>query len=166
MTPIFALEKAMNGPNEGDKAPDFDLPTDTGRVSLAGLKGRRVVLFFYPKDDTPGCTTESIAFSQLKGDFEAAGVTLVGVSKDTAAKHGKFRAKHGLTVELGSDAESDVIERYGSWVLKTLYGREYMGIDRSTFLIDEAGVVRKIWRKVKVKGHAEAVLEAARALQG
>ncbi len=156
----------MNGPNEGDKAPDFDLPTDTGRVSLAGLKGRRVVLFFYPKDDTPGCTTESIAFSQLKGDFEAAGVTLVGVSKDTAAKHGKFRAKHGLTVELGSDAESDVIERYGSWVLKTLYGREYMGIDRSTFLIDEAGVVRKIWRKVKVKGHAEAVLEAARALQG
>ncbi len=166
MTPIFALEKAMTGPDEGDKAPDFDLPTDTGRVSLAGLKGRRVVLFFYPKDDTPGCTTESIAFSQLKGDFEAAGVTLVGVSKDTAAKHGKFRAKHGLTVELGSDAESDVIERYGSWVLKTLYGREYMGIDRSTFLIDEAGVVRKIWRKVKVKGHAEAVLEAARALQG
>ncbi|MBP7704778.1 MAG: peroxiredoxin [Caulobacter sp.] len=156
----------MTGPDEGDKAPDFDLPTDTGRVSLAGLKGRRVVLFFYPKDDTPGCTTESIAFSQLKGDFEAAGVTLVGVSKDTAAKHGKFRAKHGLTVELGSDAESDVIERYGSWVLKTLYGREYMGIDRSTFLIDEAGVVRKIWRKVKVKGHAEAVLEAARALQG
>lgn len=154
----------MSGPNEGDKAPDFDLPTDAGRVALADLGGRKVVVFFYPKDDTPGCTTESIAFSQLKPDFEAAGVTLIGVSKDTAAKHGKFRAKHGLTVELGSDADSDVIERYGSWVMKSLYGREYMGIDRSTFLIDEAGVVRKIWRKVKVKGHAEAVLEAARAL--
>ncbi|WP_245863684.1 peroxiredoxin [Caulobacter mirabilis] len=154
----------MNGPNEGDKAPDFDLPTDTGRVRFADLKGRKVVLFFYPKDDTPGCTTESVGFSQAKADFEAVGAVLVGVSKDTAAKHGKFRAKHGLTVELGSDAESDVIERYGSWVEKSLYGRQYMGIDRSTFLIDGNGVVRRIWRKVKVKGHVEAVLEAAREL--
>ena len=149
--------------NEGDKAPDFDLPTDTGRVSLAALKGRTVVLFFYPKDDTPGCTTESIGFSQAKADFEAAGAVVVGVSKDTAAKHGKFRAKHGLAVELGSDADSDVIERYGAWVEKKLYGREYMGIDRSTFLIDGDGVVRRIWRKVKVPGHVEQVLEAARA---
>jgi peroxiredoxin Q/BCP len=150
--------------NEGDKAPDFDLPTDTGRVSLSGLKGKTVVLFFYPKDDTPGCTTESIGFSQAKADFEAAGAVVVGVSKDTAAKHGKFRAKHGLTVELGSDADSDMIERYGAWVEKKLYGREYMGIDRSTFLIDGDGVIRRVWRKVKVPGHVEQVLEAARAL--
>ena len=151
--------------NEGDKAPDFDLPTDTGRVSLAALKGRTVVLFFYPKDDTPGCTTESVGFSQAKTDFEAAGAVVVGVSKDTAAKHGKFRAKHGLTVELGSDADSDVIERYGAWVEKKLYGREYMGIDRSTFLIDGEGVIRRVWRKVKVPGHVQQVLEAARALR-
>jgi peroxiredoxin Q/BCP len=150
--------------NEGDKAPDFDLPTDTGRVSLAGLKGKTVVLFFYPKDDTPGCTTESVGFSQAKADFEAAGAVVVGVSKDTAAKHGKFRAKHGLTVELGSDADGDVIERYGAWVEKKLYGREYMGIDRSTFLIDGEGVIRRVWRKVKVPGHVQQVLEAVRAL--
>jgi|SRR5215217_974748 len=148
--------------NEGDRAPDFDLPTDTGRVSLAGLKGRWVVLFFYPKDDTPGCTTESKGFSEARDQFEALGATVVGVSKDTAAKHGKFRAKHGLTVELGSDAESDVIERYGAWVEKKLYGREYMGIDRSTWLIDGDGVIRRIWRKVKVPGHVEAVLQALR----
>ena len=148
--------------NEGDRAPDFDLPTDTGRVSLAGLKGRWVVLFFYPKDDTPGCTTEARGFSEARDQFEALGATVVGVSKDTAAKHGKFRAKHGLTVELGSDAESDVIERYGAWVEKKLYGREYMGIDRSTWLIDGDGVIRRIWRKVKVPGHVEAVLQALR----
>lgn len=148
--------------NEGDRAPDFDLPTDTGHVSLAGLKGRWVVLFFYPKDDTPGCTTESKGFSDAKAQFEALGATVVGVSKDTAAKHGKFRAKHGLTVELGSDADSDVIERYGAWIEKKLYGREYMGIDRSTWLIDSDGVIRRVWRKVKVPGHVEAVLQALR----
>ncbi len=154
----------MTDLNIGDRAPDFDLPTDTGRVSLSALKGKTVVLFFYPKDDTPGCTTENIEFSAAKPDFDAAGAVLVGVSKDTAAKHGKFRAKHGLTVELGSDADSDVIERYGAWVQKSLYGREYMGIDRSTWLIDGEGVIRAIWRKVKVKGHAAQVLAAAQAL--
>ena len=148
--------------NEGDRAPDFDLPTDTGRVSLAGLKRRWVVLFFYPKDDTPGCTTEAKGFSEARDQFEAHGATVVGVSKDTATKHGKFRAKHGLTVELGSDAESDVIERYGAWVEKKLYGREYMGIDRSTWLIDGDGVIRRIWRKVTVPGHVEAVMQALR----
>jgi len=148
----------------GSQAPDFDLPTDTGRVTLAGLKGKAVVLFFYPKDDTPGCTTESIGFSQARGDFAKAGAVVVGVSKDTAKKHGKFREKHGLTVELGSDADSDVIERYGAWQQKKLYGREYMGIDRSTFLIDSEGVIRRLWRHVKVPGHVEEVLEAARAL--
>ena len=150
----------------GSRAPDFDLPTDTGRVSLAALKGKTVVLFFYPKDDTPGCTTESIGFSQAKAEFEKAGAVVIGVSKDTAAKHGKFRAKHGLTVELGSDAESDVIERYGAWQEKSLYGRKYMGIDRSTFLIDGEGVLRQVWRKVKVAGHVEDVLAAARSLRG
>jgi len=150
--------------NVGDRAPDFDLPTDTGRVSLSALKGKTVVLFFYPKDDTPGCTTENIEFSAAKSDFDAAGAVLVGVSKDTAKKHGKFREKHGLTVELGSDADSDVIERYGAWVQKSLYGRDYMGIDRSTWLIDGEGVIRAIWRKVKVKGHAAQVLAAAQAL--
>ena len=150
----------------GSKAPDFDLPTDTGRVSLAALKGKTVVLFFYPKDDTPGCTTESIGFSQAKAEFEKAGAVVIGASKDTAAKHGKFRAKHGLTVELGSDADSDVIERYGAWQEKSLYGRKYMGIDRSTFLIDGDGVIQHVWRKVKVAGHVEDVLAAARALRG
>jgi peroxiredoxin Q/BCP len=148
----------------GSQAPDFDLPTDTGRVSLAALKGTAVVLFFYPKDDTPGCTTESIGFSQASADFEKAGAIVVGVSKDTASKHGKFRAKHGLTVELGSDADSDVIERYGAWQQKKLYGREYMGIDRSTFLIDGEGVIRRVWRHVKVPGHVDEVLAAVRSL--
>ena len=149
----------------GAPAPDFALPGTGGdTISLAALRGHKCVLYFYPKDDTPGCTTENIDFSAAKADFDAAGAVLVGVSKDTAAKHGKFRAKHGLTVELGSDADSDVIERYGAWVQRSLYGREYMGIDRSTWLIDGAGVIRGVWRKVKVKGHVEAVLAAARGL--
>ncbi len=149
---------------EGDRAPDFDLETDIGRVSLAGLKGRKIALYFYPKDDTPACTNEGIAFSALKAEFAKAGAVVVGVSKDTAKKHGKFRAKYDLTVELGSDPEGAMIEAYGVWVEKTLYGRNYMGIERATFLIGGDGVIRRIWRKVKVAGHAEAVLAAAQAL--
>lgn len=148
----------------GDKAPDFDLPTDDGRVSLAGLKGKPVVLYFYPKDDTPGCTNQAKGFSELIDDFGKAGATVVGVSKDSIAAHAKFRAKHDLKIVLASDKDSDVIERYGAWVEKSLYGRKYMGIDRSTWLIDGEGVLRGVWRKVKVAGHAEAVLKALQNL--
>lgn len=148
----------------GDKAPDFDLPTDTGRVRLADLAGKTVVLYFYPKDDTTGCTNEAKGFSALKAEFAKVGATVIGVSKDTIASHAKFRAKYDLTIDLGSDKDTDVIERYGAWVEKKLYGREYMGIDRSTWLIDGQGVLRRVWRKVKTPGHPEEVLEAARAL--
>ncbi|MDG2522312.1 peroxiredoxin [Caulobacter segnis] len=148
----------------GDRAPDFDLETDTGRISLSGLKGKTVVLYFYPKDDTPGCTTEALDFSAARDDFAKAGAVVVGVSKDTAKKHGKFRAKHDLTVELGADPEGGMVESYGVWIEKTLYGRQYMGIDRATFVIDGEGVIRHIWRKVKVSGHAAQVLEVVRAL--
>ena len=148
----------------GSKAPDFDLETDTGRVSLSALKGKTVVLYFYPKDDTPGCTNEGKDFSALKAQFAKAGAVVIGASKDTVAKHAKFRAKYDLTVELGSDPEAKTIEAYESWVEKSLYGRQYMGIDRSTFVIDGQGVIRNLWRKVKVAGHAEAVLKAVQAL--
>lgn len=147
----------------GDAAPDFDMPADDGRVSLAALKGRSVVLYFYPKDDTPGCTTEAQAFTALAGDFAEAGAVVVGVSRDTAAKHGKFRKKYGLEVQLGSDEDGSVTEAYGVWVEKSLYGRQYMGIERATFLIGPDGVIRQVWRKVKVAGHAEAVLAALTA---
>ena len=152
------------GVQAGDSAPGFDLETDTGRVRLADLKGKIVVLYFYPKDDTPGCTNQAIGFSGEAGSFAKAGAVVVGVSKDTAKKHGKFREKHGLTVELGSDPEGQTIEAYGSWVEKSLYGRKYMGIDRSTFLIDREGVVRRVWRKVKVGGHVAEVLDAVKSL--
>ncbi|MCC7268827.1 MAG: peroxiredoxin [Caulobacteraceae bacterium] len=149
---------------EGVPAPDFDLPTDDGRVSLAGLKGRTVVLYFYPKDDTSGCTAEAQGFTAAAKDFAKANAVVVGVSKDTAAKHGKFKAKYDLDVVLGSAAEDDVVERYGAWVEKSMYGRKYMGIDRSTFLIDKTGVIRRVWRKVKVPGLVAEVLKAAQAL--
>jgi peroxiredoxin Q/BCP len=148
----------------GDRAPDFDLETDTGRIRLADLTGRKVVLYFYPKDDTSGCTTQGIGFSEAIDDFANAGAVVIGVSKDTAKSHGKFRAKHGLKVELGSDPEAEVIERYGVWVEKSLYGRKYMGIERATFLIDGEGVIRRVWRKVKVPGHVTQVLEAVQSL--
>ena len=148
----------------GATAPDFDLASEEGQLRLADLKGRKVVLYFYPKDDTTGCTREAIDFTGLAADFAKADTVVIGVSKDSLARHAKFRAKYDLGVKLGSDPEGAVIERYGSWVEKTLYGRKYMGIDRSTFLIDRDGYVRQMWRKVKVPGHAQAVLEAAKAL--
>ncbi|TPE61062.1 peroxiredoxin [Sandaracinobacter neustonicus] len=148
----------------GSPAPAFTLETADGPVSLFGYAGKKLVLYFYPKDDTAGCTTEAIQFSGLLSQFAAAGTAVLGVSKDTVAKHRKFAAKHALTVALGSDPEGAVIEAYGSWVEKTLYGRKYMGIDRSTFLIGPDGRISAIWRKVKVAGHAEAVLKAAQAL--
>ena len=149
----------------GDKAPDFDLPTDTGRVSLSGLKGKNVVLYFYPKDDTAGCTSEALQFSSEVEEFQKLGAVIIGVSKDSVASHAKFRAKHDLTIELAADPMGDVVEAYGAWVEKSMYGRKYMGIDRSTFLIDREGVVREVWRKVKVPGHIKAVMNAAKAIK-
>jgi len=143
----------------GDPAPLFDLPTaGGGRVSLKALKGKRVVLYFYPKDDTPGCTKEAQSFSSLAGKFAKANAVVVGVSKDSPASHDKFAAKYGLTLQLASDEDGAVCERYGVWVEKKLYGRTYMGVERATFLIDEKGKIARVWRKVKVLGHAEQVL--------
>lgn len=149
----------------GSKAPDFTLPDDHGEtLGLADLKGKAVVLYFYPRDDTPGCTKEAIGFSEAIDQFEAAGAVVIGISKDTVAKHGKFRDKHELKVRLVSDADSDVTERYGAWVEKKMYGKTYMGIERCTFLIGADGEIKQVWRKVKVPGHVEAVLEAVKAL--
>jgi peroxiredoxin Q/BCP len=148
----------------GDPAPDFELPTDQGQVSLAGLKGQVAIVYFYPKDDTGGCTNQAKAFTAALPDLEALGAVVIGVSKDSLASHAKFRAKHELGVVLASDKDSDVIERFGAWVEKSMYGRTYMGIDRSTWLIDREGVLRAIWRKVKVPGHVEAVLSAVKSL--
>jgi len=150
---------------EGDPAPDFALAADRGgSVRLADLKGKAVVLYFYPKDDTSGCTSEAKAFSGLKDKFAAAGAVVVGVSPDSAASHDKFKAKHALTVALASDPERSAIEAYGVWKEKSMYGRKYFGVERSTFLIDGNGRIAKIWRKVKVAGHAEEALAAVRAL--
>jgi len=152
-------------PTEGSAAPDFSLPVDGGgSVSLAGLKGRKVVLFFYPKADTPGCTQESMDFSRLRPKFERSETTVIGVSADTVAAQDKFKAKHGLGVPLAADPDRQMIERYGVWVEKNMYGKKFMGVERATFLIDSKGTIRKIWRKVKVEGHAEEVLDAAKAL--
>lgn len=149
----------------GAPAPNFSLALDDGRtVSLADLKGKTVVLYFYPKDDTSGCTSEAKAFTELKAEFEAAGAVIIGVSKDSIASHQKFRAKHELTIDLAADPELETIQKFGVWGEKTLYGRKYMGIERATFLIDGEGVVRQAWRKVKVNGHAQAVLKAVQAL--
>jgi peroxiredoxin Q/BCP len=153
----------MTQPTEGAPAPDFQLETPDGPVSLADFKGKTLVLYFYPKDDTTGCTKEAQAFTELAPEFAKAGATVIGVSKDSLASHRKFATKYDLAVKLGSDPEGAVVERYGSWVEKSLYGRKYMGIDRSTFLIRDGKVV-KIWRKVKVANHAQEVLKAAQAL--
>jgi peroxiredoxin Q/BCP len=149
----------------GQPAPDFDLPSDGGgRVRLADLKGKPLVLYFYPKDDTPGCTKEAEGFAQAYPAFQAAGIQVVGVSKDSAASHDRFKAKYRLPFPLASDAEGGVVEAYGAWVEKSRYGKRYMGTDRSTFLIDRDGVLRRVWRKVSVPGHVAEVLDAARAL--
>ena len=149
----------------GHSAPDFTLPRDGGGdVTLSALRPKAVVLYFYPKDDTSGCTAEAQAFTTHAADFEAAGAVVVGVSKDSVKSHDKFVAKYGLGVILASDEGSDVCERYGVWAEKSMYGKKYMGIERSTFLIDGAGQIRNVWRKVKVPGHAEEVLAAVRAL--
>jgi len=150
---------------EGKKAPAFSLALDNGETaSLKSLAGKKVVLYFYPKDDTSGCTAEAIDFTAELPKFKRAGAVVIGVSRDTLAKHEKFRAKHGLKVDLGADEDGKVTEAFGVWVEKSLYGRKYMGIERATFLIDDKGVIRKIWRKVKVKGHAAEVLAAVKAL--
>jgi len=153
----------------GDKAPDFDLPTDTlsdwgGRLSLKALKGQKVVLYFYPKDSTPGCTIEGKDFTELHNAFEKAGAVVVGASKDSVKRHDNFKAKYGFPFPLVADEDGTLCEAYGVWVLKKNYGREYMGIERATFLIDAAGKVAQVWRKVRVKGHAAEVLEAVQNL--
>ena len=151
--------------NTGDMAPDFTAPTNGGgTLTLSALRGAPVVVYFYPKDDTPGCTQEAKDFTDLGPDFAAAGARVIGISKDSAAKHDKFAAKHALGVTLVSDEASDICERYGVWVEKQMYGKTYMGIERSTFLIDKDGRIARVWEKVKVNGHAEEVLAALRAL--
>ena len=145
----------------GDQAPALNLPTDgAGNVNLAALSGKTVVLYFYPKDDTPGCTNEAKAFSESADAFAALGAVVVGVSRDTVASHTKFKAKYGLNLILASDEDGAVVEAYGCWVQKSMYGRTYMGIERSTVLIGPDGKILNIWRKVKVPGHAQQVLEA------
>jgi len=149
----------------GAPAPDFTLPTDGGgEVTLSKLRGRKVVLYFYPKDDTPGCTKEALGFRDAAADFAAAGAVIIGVSRDSVARHDKFKAKYDLPFILASDEDGKVCEAYGTWVEKSMYGRKYMGIDRATFLIDDNGVLRAEWRKVKVPGHVAAVLAAVRDL--
>ena len=149
----------------GDKAPAFTMPTDGGgETSLAALEGRKVVLYFYPKDDTPGCTKEACGFRDRVADFAGLGAEIIGVSKDSPAKHDRFKAKYELPFRLASDEDGAVCAAYGTWVKKKNYGRTYMGIERATFLIDEAGVVREVWRKVGVADHVAAVFAAAEAL--
>ena len=146
----------------GDKAPDFTLPADGGgSISLKALKGQPVVLYFYPKDDTSGCTAEACAFRDNLPDFSKVKAKIVGVSRDSVASHDKFKRKYKLPFPLASDEDGKVCQDYGVWVEKSMYGRKYMGIERASFLIDGKGVVRGIWRKVKVPGHAEEVLKAA-----
>ena len=148
----------------GSPAPEWSLPGDGDRTVSSNREGRPLVLFLYPKDDTSGCTREAVAFSALKPEFDAIGVEVVGLSPDGPKSHDRFVAKHSLTVPLASDEDKAVIGALGAWVEKSMYGRSYMGVDRSTFLIDGGGRVARAWRKVKVPGHAEEVLEAAREL--
>ncbi|MBW9115005.1 peroxiredoxin [Rhizobium cauense] len=149
----------------GNTAPDFDLPRDGGgRVSLADFRGKPLVLFFYPKDDTTGCTAESLAFTALASEFEKAGTGVVGMSPDSVTCHDKFIKKHSLSVVLASDEEKTTLQAYGVWKQKTMYGRNFMGVERTTFLIRDDGTIGTIWHKVKVPGHAETVLAAVQNL--
>jgi peroxiredoxin Q/BCP len=150
----------------GDQAPAFDLPTDGGgRIRSEDFRGQTVVLYLYPKDDTSGCTSEAQQFTALAAEFKKIGAVVIGLSKDSVKSHDKFKAKYDLDLILASDEAGAVVEALGAWVEKSLYGRKYMGIDRSTFLIDGSGVVQQIWRRVKVPGHADAVLKAVQALK-
>ncbi len=149
----------------GKSAPDFTLPTDGGgEVNLSALKGKNVIVYFYPKDDTPGCTKEACGFRDAMPDFSGADAEIIGISKDSVAKHDKFKSKYELNFTLASDESGEMIERYDAWVEKSMYGKKYMGIDRSTVLIDKDGVVRAHWKKVKVPGHVDAVLKAVQEL--
>ena len=149
----------------GDKAPLFKLASNGGgTVSLSGLKGKPFVLYFYPKDDTSGCTKEALDFTKNGRKFDALGIVVIGVSKDNITSHDKFITKHKLKLILASDPETKTAQAYGVWVEKSMYGRKYMGMERATFLVDAIGKIREIWRKVKVPGHAEAVLAAAKSL--
>ena len=151
----------------GDPAPEFDLPRDGGgRLSLADLKGRPAVIYFYPKDDTPGCTKEACGFRDAWADVTDAGINVVGVSKDPAKSHDKFKAKYDLPFPLISDEDTELAQAFGVWKEKNMYGKKTMGVERSTFLLDAEGVIRKAWRKVKVDGHVDKVLEEARKLAG
>ena len=153
-------------PETGDKAPEWSLPGDGDRTVSSNREGRPFVLFLYPKDDTSGCAREAVAFSALKPEFDAIGVDVIGMSPDAPRSHDRFVARHDLTVPLASDEERQVIGALGAWVEKSMYGRKYMGVDRSTFLIDGEGRFARVWRKVTVPGHAEEVLAAARGLVG
>ncbi len=149
----------MSIPTEGSTAPDIDLPTDGGgQISLKSLRGEKVLVYFYPKDDTSGCTKESCSLSENIKSFEKIGCKIIGISKDSVKSHDKFKAKYDLQFPLASDQEGDVCERYGVWVQKSMYGRKYMGIERTTFLIDETGKIQKVWNKVKVDGHTDEIL--------
>ncbi len=155
----------MSELDQGDAMPAFDLPADGGgSVTSEGLKGKSYVLYLYPKDDTSGCTKEAQGFTEHKAAFAAAGVEIIGLSKDDVASHDKFKKKYDLDLTLASDTEGKLVEALGAWVEKSMYGKKYMGIDRSTFLVDADGRIVRVWRKVKVPGHVEEVLEAANAL--
>jgi thioredoxin-dependent peroxiredoxin len=149
----------------GDRAPDFELPTDGGKtIRLSELKGKPVVVYFYPKDDTAGCTKQACGFNDALPNFSKLKAEIIGVSKDGVASHDKFKKKYGLKFRLASDEALDTANAYGTWVEKSLYGRKYMGMERATFLVDRQGVIRQIWRKVKVPGHVDEVLAATKAL--
>lgn len=155
----------MTQPAVGDKAPEISLPRDGGEVvNLSDFAGMKIVLYFYPKDDTPGCTKEAIGFTDSVDAFAALDTVILGVSKDSVKKHDKFVAKHDLKIALLSDEDGNVCERYGTWVEKSMYGKTYMGIERATYLIDTDGKIAQVWRKVRVPGHVDAVLDAVRAL--